>query len=481
MRTPPPERVLLGLSCLAVFIVILDATIVAVALPDVRDDLGFSDSALPWVVNAYTLAFSGFLLIGGRCADFFGTRRMMLAGLALFTVASLACGLAGTPETLLVARAAQGLGGALLMPTTLTVLQHTFPDGPRRTRALTVWSMVGAVGGGAGTVLGGVLTDFLSWRWVFLVNVPLGAVALLVAWRVLPASARAVRRTRIDLVGALLATGGLTLAVYGTMQSVPEGRHAPAVWGPLAGGLALFAIFLVHQGRWARDPLVPLDIFRARSISGANVVMFLMGLGFFASPVLLSLYLQGVHDYSPLEAGLAFLPVAGTLMIGARGAGALTAAHGTRRITVGGAAIASAGFLWLALGLGEHGSYVPTVGLPAALFGLGIGACFTPIAQSATAGVPRERAGLAAGVLNTTRQVSGAVGLAVLSTIAAEATGSRPTPGHLAHGYAVAFAVAAACAGAAAVAAALAMVRDHPRPAAAERVPAAIPADLKRR
>ncbi|MYS82355.1 MFS transporter [Embleya scabrispora] len=469
MRTPP-ERVLLGLSCLAVFIVILDATIVAVALPDIRDDLDFSGSALPWVVNAYTLAFSGFLLIGGRCADFFGTRRMMPAGLVLFTLASLACGLVDAPGTLLAARAVQGLGGALLMPTTLTLLQHTFPDGPRRTRALMVWSMVGAVGSGAGTVLGGVLTDFLNWRWVFLVNVPLGVLALLVAWRVLPVSARAGRRGRIDVVGALLATGGLTLAVYGTMESVPKGWTAPAVWGSVAGGLTLFAVFLVHQGRWAREPLVPLDIFRARSVSGANVVMFLMGLGFFASPVLLSLYLQGVHAYSPLEAGLAFLPIAGTLMIGARGAGALMAGHGTRRITVGGAAIAAVGFLWLALGLGEHGSYVPSVGLPGALFGLGIGACFTPIAQSATAGVPRERAGLASGLLNTTRQVSGAVGLAVLSTIAAEATGSRPTPAHLAHGYAVAFAVAAGCAGAAALAAALAMVRDHPRTSTPEPV-----------
>ncbi|MGC0421450.1 DHA2 family efflux MFS transporter permease subunit [Embleya sp. AB8] len=473
MRTPP-ERVLLGLSCLALFIVVLDATIVAVALPDIRDDLDFAGSALPWVVNAYTLAFSGFLLIGGRCADFFGTRRMMLAGLALFTVASLACGLADHPATLLAARAAQGLGGALLMPTTLTLLQHTFPDGPRRTRALMIWSMVGAVGGGAGTVLGGVLTDFLNWRWVFLVNVPLGVLALVVAWRVLPASARAARRGRIDVFGALLATCGLTSAVYGTMESVPKGWSAPAVWGPLAGGLVLFAIFLIHQGRWARDPLVPLGIFRARSVSGANIVMFLMGLGFFASPVLLSLYLQGVHDYSPLQAGLAFVPVACTLMLGARGAGALMAAHGTRRITVAGAALAAAGFLWLALGLGEHGAYVTTVGLPAALFGLGIGACFTPIAQSATTGVPRERAGLASGVLNTTRQVSGAVGLAVLSTISAQVSGAHPTPGRLAHGYAVAFGVAAACAGAAAVAAALAMVRDQPCVAAAERVPTSV-------
>ncbi|MGA4538485.1 MFS transporter [Uniformispora flossi] len=460
----PRPGVLLGLACLVVFVVILDATIVSVALPGISDGLGMSATSLPWVVNAYTLAFAGFLLLGGRCCDLYGRRRTFFAGLVLFTAASAACGAANGAPALLTARIAQGVGGALLTPTTLAIITHTYPEGPRRARALALWSAVGAMGASAGTVLGGVLTEWLSWRWVFLINLPVGAAAFAVAARVLrdhpsASSARGAGRHRLDVPGAVLATGGIAALLYGLMESSAYGWSAGRVWGPQVAGVALLAAFVVHQARFSPSPLVPKEVVRARSVVSGNLVMFLMGLGFFASPVLLSLYVQGARDWSPLRAGLAFLPVSAALMAGGIATGRLLPRFGPRLVAGVGTAIGAVGFAWLALALAfaRDSGYLPTIGLPGVVFGLGIGASFTPITVSATSGVAPHLAGMASGMLNTTRQLSGAVGLAVLTTITASASSSYADdhPGlaggtagtaALAHGNAIAFAIAAAAA-----------------------------------
>ncbi|MFG3252705.1 MFS transporter [Streptomyces sp. NPDC048172] len=467
----------LALACAGSFVVVMDATIVSVALPDIRTGLGFSPSGLPWVVNAYTLAFAGFLLLGGRLADVFGQRRMYAVGMGLFTVARLAAGLAATDGQLLAARAAQGLGGALLMPVTLSLVTTTFTEPARRARALGTWSAVGAVGASSGPVLGGLLTEWAGWRWVFFVTVPVGVCAVAAAGRVLPARdpgrAGRTRRqfSRLDVTGAATATTGLVGVVYGVMRAPDTGWGSAQVLGPLAAGTALLALFLVHQGRWAREPLVPLSLFRLRAVSSGNAVMFLLGLGFFASPVLLSLYLQDVHGYGPLRAGLAYLPVGAAMFVGATAASRVSLRLGPRRAAAASCLLGAAGCGAVAALTGPHASYALSVMLPGTLFGLGTAAAFTPITVAATSGVPVHRNGLAAGVLNTVRQTSGAVGLAALSTLAAAVTAAAedrpssraPSRTALAEGYATAFGASACLLAVAALLAWLTMPREPRR------------------
>lgn len=451
----------LALACLGLFVIILDATIVSVALPRIAQDLHFGDASLAWVVNAYTLAFAGALLVGGRLVASYGCRRAFLIGLAGFGAASLVCGVSTVSAELVAARAVQGLAGALLMPATLTVVTTSFPEGPPRSRALGLWSAVGAGGGAAGTVLGGVLTDTLGWRWVFLVNVPFAALGVVGAALLLSGGPRH-RRIPLDLAGAVLATGGLVALVYGVLAADTHGWGSPAVCGPLAGAVVLLGVFVTTQAR-ARAPLLPLSLFKARSLSAANGVIFCLGLGFFASFVLLSIYLQDGLGYSPLDAGLAFVPAAAALFAGAQVAGRLTHRLGIRAVATTGALGAVAGFAWLSQ-LAARSHYWPGVALPTVLYGLGIGLAFTPITVAATAVQP-ALAGVAAGVINTTRQVSGAVGLAVLTTLADSrlAPGSSPgaDPSGLASGYDLAFSIAAATALAAAIGAATLLPR-HP-------------------
>ncbi|WP_246258228.1 DHA2 family efflux MFS transporter permease subunit [Amycolatopsis anabasis] len=458
-RMPRHERLVLALACLGSFVVILDATIVSVALPDVRTELGFSPAALPWVVNAYTLAFAGFLLLGGRCADVFGRRRVLFAGMSLFTLASLAGGLAVSPWMLLAARAVQGLGGALLIPSTLSVLTSTFTEGARRARVLSTWSAVGAVAAAAGPVLGGVLTQWLGWRWVFFVNVPVGVVALIGVVTVLPRHDRSGKRGRLDLVGAVLATAGLVGVVYAVMESSAAGWGSAQVLGALAAGVVLLGIFLLHQARWAADPLMPPAIFRVRSVSSGNVVMFLLGLGFFAGPLLISFDLQYVHGFTPLQAGVGFLPMGVAMFAGARSAGALTVRFGARRAAIGCLVVGALGFAWMAVALADaQATYLFSVALPGLVFGFGTSSAFTPITVAATSGVPATQNGVAAGLLNTIRQTSGAVGLAVITTLAA-AVSAGESPAALAHGYSAAFIFSACCVATAAVVAAFSMPR----------------------
>ncbi|MFE6779671.1 MFS transporter [Streptomyces sp. NPDC057702] len=433
-RGDAPPWLLMLLSCSAQFLVVLDATIVSVALPPISDALGFGGtSSVGWVVNAYTLAFAGFLLLGGRLADLVGTRVVFLTGLGVFTVASLVCGLATAPAHLVIARAVQGVGGALLMPTTLTIVHLAYAEPAQRARALGLWSMVGAVGAAAGTVFGGLLTDSLGWRWVFLVKVPIGVVVLVVAWRALAPRPRTdAPREPLDVVGALLVTGGLAALVYGVVAfGEPDG--VPRAVAFVAAALLSLALFVVRQHRWARSPLMPLRIFGRRAVSSANAVMFCLGVGYLASPVVLSLYLQEVLDYSPSDAGLGFLPTALAVMVGARVTGWMTTHWGTRPTACLGLALVAAGFLLLGR-IGPDTAYLPTIVVPLLLVGLGAGVAFTPITVAATSSVEPALTGLASGLLNTTRQVSTALGIAVLTAVASSLGG--------AHGYGVAFLIA---------------------------------------
>ncbi|MFF3225775.1 MFS transporter [Nocardia suismassiliense] len=441
------QRWVLALACIGSFSVIMDATIVSVTLPDLRADLGFSPAALPWAVNAYTLAFAGCLLFGGRCADVFGRRRIMLVGMGIFTVARVAVGLAGSPAFLLVARAVQGVGGALLMPVTLSMLTTTFVEPAARARALALWSAVGAAGAASGPVTGGLLTQMAGWRWVFFVLAPLGVVGMIGAILVLPRQLSGGTRARLDVIGALLVTAGITGVVLAIMRTAAAGWTDRTVLGPLLAGFALLSLFTVHQTYWAPDPILPPAIFRLRTVRSANAVMFLLGAGFLASPVLLSLYLQDVQGYSPLLAGVGYLPVGAAMVLGSRSAGWLSVRLGPCNATILCCTIGAAGLACTAACIALHASYPWTVLLSGTILGYGTAAAFTPLTIAATDNVPSARSGLAAGVLNTVRQTSGAVGLAALSAIA------------LAAGYAASFAASAACLAAASLVAMLTMPR----------------------
>lgn len=468
MTAPEPtlrDRAILSLACCGSFVVILDATIVSVALPDIRSALDMTTSALPWTVNAYTLAFAGFLLVGGRLSDRYGQRRVFMLGMIVFTLARAAAGLADATWLLLTARAVQGLGGALLMPVTLSLLTTRFTTATARAKALGTWSAVGAVAAASGPVIGGILTQWTGWRSVFLVSLPVG-VAAAVAGARLPRATATRDRSRVDVVGATIATTALVATVYAVMRSATVGWADASVLLPLAGGLALLGLFLWHQAGWARDPLVPLGIFRSRAVSSGNIVMFLLGLGFFASPILLSLYLQDVHGYSPFGAGMAYLPIGVAMFLGAQSAGRLSVRIGARRASVWCCGIATVGFAGVTAVAAARLDQPLWMLLPGVVFGFGAAASFTPVTVVATSSVPSRHNGVAAGLLNTVRQTSGAIGLGVLSTVTAVvgATWRAAHPRYdaataLAHGYTAAFAVSAGCLLVAAVAAAWAMPR----------------------
>jgi MFS family permease len=420
-----PGWLVLGLVCIGQFMVVLDASIVNVALPSIQRDLHFSTSGLQWIVNAYTLTFAGFLMLGGRAADLYGRRRVFLVGLALFTASSLLGGMAQSQAWLISARALQGLGAAILAPATLTILTASFAEGPARAKALGVWSAVSAAGASAGALFGGILTDLLSWRWILFVNVPIGIVGLLAASRFLPESRADMTHRHLDLAGAVTVTAGLVAIVYGIVSTETNPWGSAHVLVPLAVGVVLLAIFVFLQARVSKAPLVPLGIFRSRSVSSANVVMLLMFGALFGSWYFETLFMQRVLGFSPLQAGLAFLPQ--TLLIAAGGLAWMS------RVTPDSTFLA-----------GLFGPYV--------LIGLGMGLAVTPIAVAGTAGVPREEAGLASGLLNTSRTVGASIGLATLATLAATRTthvlsGGAPTPARtaaaLTDGYTLAFVIAA--------------------------------------
>jgi EmrB/QacA subfamily drug resistance transporter len=428
-QAPSVHWRVLAMCAVAQFMVVLDVSIVNVALPQMRHDLGLTISSQQWVVNAYTLTFAGFLMLGGRAADLFGRRRVFVMGLAVFTAASLIGGLAQGGTWLVAARAVQGLGGAILAPTSLSLLTSTFTDPAERRRAMGVWSAVAASGAAAGVLAGGVLTDLLDWRWVLFVNVPIGLVMLVAAPQVLSESTATGPRKRLDVEGAFAITTGLALLVYGVVSTDSNSWGSTETVMALAGGLAFLLAALVIEARVAANPLVPLGVFRRRSLCAANGIAIAIGAALFGMYFFVSLYLQEVEGFSPLWTGLAILPAGVMTLFGALSAPRLVARIGARRQLVVGPALSAIGLLWMSsLSFGD--GYLAHMFVPLALFGLGIGITFVPMTLTATAGVPPNQAGLASGLINTTRQIGGAVGLAVLATLAAGTTRSDRSLGH---------------------------------------------------
>ena len=463
--------VVLALVCLGQFMVVLDISIVNVALPSIQAELGFSASGLQWILNAYTLAFAGFLLLGGRAGDLFGRRRMFLAGLGLFTAASFVGGLAQSQGTLIAARALQGLGAAVLAPATLTILTTTFREGAARARALGVWSAVAAAGASAGVLLGGILTELISWRWILFVNVPVGILTIVAARRYLPESRTDAEHRRLDVVGALTVTGGLVAIVYGIVRTETYGWTSPRTLVPIAAGLALLGGFVAIQANERRTPLMPLRIFRSRALAGANGFLMLLFGAMFGTWYFETLFMQHVLGYTPLAAGLAFLPQTILIAVASQVAARLVTRFGPRRLLLAGAAFAAVGVALLTR-ISPASTFAADLLVPFLLIGIGMGISVTPATVAATGGVPPEDAGLASGLLNTSRFVGASIGLAVLSTVAASRTaavlsGAIATPARqaaaLTAGYTRALWVAAALLVVAGIVVAVAL----PRPARA--------------
>ncbi len=423
----------LVIVCLAQFMVILDATVVNVALPSIQVDLGFTAANLQWVINSYTLVFGGFLLLGGRAGDLIGRKRLFLAGVGVFTFASLLNGLAQSSEMLIAARALQGLGGALVSPAALSIITTTFKDGPERTKALGVWGAIAAGGAAVGLLLGGILTELLSWEWIFFVNVPVGIAALVLSARYVPESRALKRPDGFDIAGAT----SVTEKGWGSAHTLGLGGLA----------LALLAAFVLIERR-SSAPLVRLDVLRIRSLATGNTVMLLVASGMFAMFFFSTLYVQQILGMSPLEAGLAFLPVTAAIMVGAGTAQQLIGRVGVRAVGVTGTAIAAVGLVIVSQ-VSADGSYASDL-LPGLLpMALGMGLTFVPLTLIATTNVEESDAGLASGIFNTAQQVGGALGLAVLSTFAAERTssyladlGRQPTPADQANAMVEGFQVA---------------------------------------
>ncbi|TDE27851.1 DHA2 family efflux MFS transporter permease subunit [Actinomadura sp. 6K520] len=415
------------------FLVVLDVSVVNVALPEVRAGLGLGVTGLQWVVNAYIVTFAGFLLLGGRAADLFGRKRVFLLGIGLFTVASLAGGFAQSGGVLIAARAVQGVGAAVLAPVTLSLVTANFPEGPARTKAIALWTAVGTAGGATGGLVGGLLTDYLSWRWVFLINVPVGAVVALVAVRWLRDERAAAPRVRLDLPGAVLVTAGVALLAFGIGRIESHGWTALV---PLTAGLVLLAAFVAVEARTAQ-PLVRLGLFRLRSVAVGNLATVVIMMGGFALWYFLSLYMQNVLEYSAVRAGLSFLPHTLGIILGSRLAPMLMERMDARLLAGAGGLMAAAGFAWQSVVLDAGGTFLGSILGPGATMALGFGLLMTPLVEASTRGAPDEEAGAVAGVVNTSRTIGGAIGLTVLGAAAA-ASGPEPVDG-----YAAAFLAAA--------------------------------------
>jgi EmrB/QacA subfamily drug resistance transporter len=433
--------------CLGSLMIVLDTTIVNVALPSIRDDLGFSSTSLAWVVNAYLLTFGGFLLLGGRLGDLYGHRRLFLSGIALFTAASLACGLAASQEFLIAARAVQGVGGAVASAVSLSLMMNLFTEPADRAKAMGVFGFVASGGGSIGVLLGGVLTDTLDWHWIFLVNLPIGVAVVLLSLRLLPGRRGEAGAGKLDVAGAVTVTASLMLAVYAIVNGNQNGWGSAETLGLLGAAAALLAVFLLIESR-VSSPLMPLRVLRLRNVATANVVGVLWAASMFAWFFLSALYMQLVLGYSPLQVGLAFLPanlVMGVLSVGV--SAKLVMRFGIKPPLAAGLLIAGAGLALFARAPVD-GSFVVDV-LPAMLLlGFGAGIAFNPVLLAAMSDVAPEEAGLASGLVNTAFMMGGALGLAVLASLAASRTDTLTADGdsHLAAltgGYHAAFVVGA--------------------------------------
>ncbi|MBO1416665.1 MFS transporter [Streptomyces sp. FH025] len=434
--------VVLAAAAVAQFVFALDMSVVNVALPAIRTALGFAPLDLSWVVHVYALTFGGFLLLGGRACDLYGRRRLFLLGLAVFGLCSLAGGLAQEPWQLITARAGQGLGAAAAAPAALALLTTTFPEGPRRVRALGVWSAVNAAGGALGVLAGGLLTEYAGWRWVMLVNLPIVVAALALAFTGVPAGARPVRREGLDVLGAVLATGGVGLLVFGVLLTGTRGWGSPATLATLATAAALLAAFALAETR-APAPLLRLGLLRSRWVAGANVLVFLAAAGQFAAFYFVSLYMQQVLGMSAVATGVAFLPFSAGLVAGSIVATRVTSTRTPRSALVPGALLAAAGLAWFAF-IDPHGGFLTDVLGPSVITSFGTGLVLAPVAAAATTGITPREAGMASGLMNSSRQLGGCIGLAVLATLAVHRTGTATDPAALNDGYALGLAVAVA-------------------------------------
>jgi EmrB/QacA subfamily drug resistance transporter len=417
----------LSIVAIAQFMVVLDATITNVALPSIQTSLHFSGADLQWVINAYTLLFGGFLLLGGRAGDLFGRRRLFIAGLVLFTGASLLNGFATSSTMLIAGRAAQGLGAALVSPAVLSIMLTTFSEGRERARALAVFAAIATGGGATGLILGGLLTDTLSWRWVFYINLPVGILALIASLRYVPESRAEKRPETTDVAGAIAVTGGLLLLVYDIVKAQQYGWTSGRTLGLAAAAVAMLAAFVVIELR-SRAPLVDLSIFRKRSLTIANASMMLFASGLFSTFYFISLYLQDIHGDSPLRTGLSLLPFPVLIAVSSVLAQSLLRRVGVRPLLYTGLAVTATGLFWLS-GLPADGSYLADV-LPAiSVMAFGMGFTFSPLILIATTNVSADEAGLASGLVNTSQQVGGALGLAVLASLAAGRTSGAVVAG----------------------------------------------------
>ncbi len=419
-RSSTNPWLILVLICFAQFMVVLDGTVVNVALPSIQKDLGLSEANLQWIVNAYTLVFGGFLLLGGRAGDLLGRKRLFLFGLVVFTSASLLDGLASSSGMLIGARGLQGLGAAFISPAALAIITTTFAEGAERAKALGVWAAIAIGGSAVGLILGGALTQYFSWPWVFFINVPVGIAVFFASLRYVPESKDELAHRSFDVAGAVTVTGGLMTLVYAIVQAQEKGWTSAQTIGTFVLAAVLLVSFVVIELR-AKAPLVRLSIFRTRSLTAANITMFLVGAGLFAMFFFNSLYLQRVLGYGPLDAGLAFLPFTGGIIVSAGFASKYAPRFGVRPVAIGGMIVTALGMLLLTQ-LPVDGTYVTNV-LPAlVLVSLGLGCVFVPLTLVATTGLVNEDQGLASGLFNTSQQIGGALGLAILATFAASRT-----------------------------------------------------------
>ncbi len=444
---PEKTRILLLLAA-AQFLVVLDASITNVALPSIGRALDIQQSSLAWVVNSYVLFFGGFLLLGGRMADLMGRRRVFVSGLVLFAVASLTAGLAQNEAMLIVSRAAQGLGAALLSPAALSIVTATFAEGKERNKALGVWGAVAGAGGAIGVLLGGILTEYLSWRWVFLVNVPVILIVMPLVLRIVPESNSGEDHNDFDIPGAVTVTAGLSMLVYALIDAESAGWASAQTLGLIAGSLAVLGLFVLIESR-AAHPLVPFGIFGSRTRNGSYLVGLLLAASLFSMFFFIALYTQQVLGWDALKAGLSYLPLSGTIILGAGAGSEIANRIGFKPVLVAGMFCTAIGLLWFTQ-IQVDGSFLGDVLGPSMVAGLGLGLSFPGATVGGTSMVREDEVGLTSGLINSAQQIGGALGLAVLSSLAASKTDSvlaaaqgaqSAVPGALTEGFQLAFLV----------------------------------------
>lgn len=410
--------IMLTLLALAQFMVVLDVAVVNVALPTIAKELHFQQSNLQWVITAYTLTFGGFLLLGGRASDLFGRRKIFLGAVTAFFICSLLCGLATSETQLIIARAAQGLTAAMMSPAALSIVLSEFSEGDERNKALGVWAAVAAGGAAAGVLLGGIITQYLGWRWIFFVNVFVGGGVVLAGLRILPKHiGEESRKLKLDLPGATLATSGLISLVYGLTKAPADGWHSRTVWGFIAAGLVLLVLFIFNESR-AKQPIMPLSIFRIRNVAGGNLAFLAIACTLFSMFFFLTLYIQTVLGFSPVKTGVSLLPITIIIAVVSGIVSNTVGISGYKPFMIAGPLELALGLLLLSHTLNVGGTYWGSVFPGLALCALGMGLTFVSGTLAATSGIPKHLSGLASGILNTSQQVGGAIGLAILSAVA---------------------------------------------------------------